>query len=84
MDERDDLMADALARMNDIAIDVRERDAALLYEECRRLVRERPEHVAIMLMAAGCLIDPDESLSARRHRLDRVLAERARTSERVA
>lgn len=76
MSIRDDLMTDALARMNDIAIAVREHEPSALHRELRGLVLDQPEHAVIVLLAAGCLIDPDEPMTVRRQRLDRLCAER--------
>ena len=72
----DSVMSDALDAMNDLAIAVREDDLDTVHAKLRTWVNERPEHAAIMLAAAACLIDPDEPVKQRRARLERIALER--------
>ena len=74
--DMDDLMTDALDSMQDLAEAVRGSNIFEVHKSIRRWVFDQPEHAVIMLLSAACLVDPDEPLSARRHRLEQVMAER--------
>lgn len=75
--EQDDVMTDAIRSVHELSEAVRSINVHELHRSVRSWVYDQPEHAVIMLIAAACVVDPDEHTVALRDRLRRVMIERS-------